>query len=563
MDKKAKRIFSIALSIVALSSTASFVGCGRESGRKADPNKSQLTIGNYDGGLGHEWLENIIKDFEKDYADYQFEDGKTGCQVWIDNRLTEYAGDQLLAGIPYGKASIICTQSCDYSNLVANDVLHDITAWLTEAVYDEDGNVIYDESGKVTKTGATKSVLDSLQPEYEAHYNVNGKYYAMPFSQLIAGMWYDADLFDLKGYYFFSNGSIGAKQIDVDDGLCGSGPDGVKGTSDDGLPATWKQFRTLMQTMKTGGVIPFTWDGAHNYQRSWFFNAVVASYEGYDDMLLNYSLSGQDSNQPEINVTGVETVGLLAEQNGRKAACYAVRDIVSNGNYSSAAFNGAQTHTGAQREFLESTNTSTPIAMFIEGSFWLNEAREVCDEMEKLNPEWGYAKRNVKYMPIPRFEADGDLPAQTSTDTVLCSQLDDTAILVKKDLECEELTKVFYQYLHSRKSMVICERDTLTFRPFDYELEGNEYSELPTLVKSLREKLDEGAKIINNLPKSTLARNNTTKMRDWLVTAKITKNNIGTTPDIFYTFKDHASLTWQEYHAGIVENTQSNFPLSK
>ena len=111
--------------------------------------------------------------------------------------------------------------------------------------------------------------------------------------------------------------------------------------------------------------------------------------------------------------------------------------------------------------------------------------------------------------------------------------------------------------------MVICERDTLTFRPFDYELEGNEYSELPTLVKSLREKLDEGAKIINNLPKSTLARNNTTKMRDWLVTAKITKNNIGTTPDIFYTFKDHASLTWQEYHAGIVENTQSNFPLSK
>ena len=182
--------------------------------------------------------------------------------------------------------------------------------------------------------------------------------------------------------------------------------------------------------------------------------------------------------------------------------------------------------------------------------------------MEKLNPEWGYAKRNVRYMPIPRFEADGDLPAQESTDMVLSSQLDDTAILVKKNLECEELTKLFYQYLHSRESMVICERDTLTFRPFDYQLVGNEYNELPQIVKSIREKIDDGARIINNLPKSSLAKNTLTKRRDWLVAANISKNNIGSTQDIFYVFKDYASLTWQEYYEGIVNSTVGNFPLA-
>ena len=266
MRKMMKKVTSLALAVVSVTSLISFAACDpREGGEEVDPTKSQLTIGNYDGGLGHYWLERIIEKFESDYADYSFETGKTGCQIWIDNRLTEYAGDQLLAVLPYGEASIVCTQSCDYENLQANDVLYDVTNWVKEAVYDANGDIIYGSDGKITKTGAQKSILDSLQAEYEEYYNIDDKYYGMPFSQLIAGMWYDADLFNSKGYYFFSNGTIGAKAVDVADGLAGNGPDAKPGTSDDGLPATWSQFKQLMQAMRTTGVIPFTWDGAHHY----------------------------------------------------------------------------------------------------------------------------------------------------------------------------------------------------------------------------------------------------------------------------------------------------------
>lgn len=562
MKKNVKRVLSFVLALTSGLSVVSITACRRDTGRDVDEEKSQLTIGNYDGGLGHVWLERIAAQFETDYADYSFEEGKKGCQVWIDNRLQEYAGDQLLSVIPYGEASIICTQSCDYENLQANGVLHDITSWVSEDVYDANGDIIYDADGKVTKTGALKSILDSLQSEYEAYYNMDGKYYGLPFSQLVAGIWYDAQLFDAKGLYFFANGSIGAKAVDITDGLAGKGPDGTSGTSDDGLPETWRQFRVLMQTMKTNGVIPFTWDGAHNYQRCWFANAIVASYEGYDDMNLNYAAMGQDTNQPEINVTGANNVGLLAEQNGRKAMAYAVRDIVQSGNYSAAAFNGSQTHTGAQREFLESTNTSTPIGMFIEGSFWLNEARDVCDEMQKLDSEWGYYTRDVRYMPFPRFEADGDLPAQTHSEITMSAALCDTAILVKKDLDCEDLVKTFYQYMHSREAMVICEADTLTIRPFDYEIKESELTAMPKLIQSIHNFLDEGAKIVNTLPKSDFAKNNSSKLESWTIASKISKNNIGEVKDPFYTYYANANLTWKEYYEGIKTLTLKNWPLS-
>lgn len=511
--KKLRAVASICLGLVMLSGGV-MVGCRSKGDSGVDATKSQLTIGNYEGGLGDQWLKEIAENFMADYADYSFEDGKTGCQIWVDSR-KEYAGDQLVATIPYGEASIICTQSCPYSNLAGQGILKDVTAWVSEDIFDENMNMVYDADGNVTSTGATHSILDFLQSEYEEYYNINDKYYGMPFSQMVGGMWYDADLFDSKGFYFFADGSLGAKQIDIDEGRAGPGPDGKMETkSDNGLPETWSDFMTLMDTMKTS-VTPFTWAGATNYQRSWFYNALVAQYEGYDDMALNYSLLGQDKSQPEINVTNEYEVSLLAQQNGRKAAPYMVRDIVQPGYFSSAAFNGAQTHTGAQREFLESTNTTRPIAMFIEGSYWLNEARDVCDEMEQINPEWGYSERNIRYMTIPYFDEHDGIPAQASHEIILNSQLDDTAILVKSNLECEELTKLFYQYMHSRESMVICEKNTLTFRPFNYELEDDEYEELPKPILSLRNLIDDGAKIVNNLPRTTLYANSQDRLNNF------------------------------------------------
>ncbi|MBQ7642470.1 MAG: hypothetical protein IJS67_01070 [Clostridia bacterium] len=567
MKRLVKRFLTLAL---AAAMGLTVVSCGGdeewgESVKEVDEKKTQFYIGNYDGGLGHTWLEKIIANFEEDYKDYSFEEGKKGVQIYISNKKEEFSGDQLLANLPYGQESIVCTQSVDYSVLTANNVLYDVTDWVTENIYDDNGDMIYDADGKITKAGATKNIIGKLDAEYEAYFNIGGHYYGMPFSSLISGMYYDADLFDAKGLFMFADGEFGAKQADVDAqkadpaiGLVSVGPDGKAGTYDDGLPETWAQFKRLMNEMINQSIIPFTWDGAHDYQRAWFFSSLMAAYEGYDDYMLNYTLDGTDKTQSDLVITP-STGALLGGQNGRKAACKAVYDIVSNSkNYSSAAFAGAQTHVIAQREYVESTNTNRKIAMFIEGSYWLNEARDVCDEMEEIDEKWSYYNRNVKYLPVPRFVGEDGIPDQANNDTVLCGQLSTTGILVNAKLTNVELTKLFFQYMHSRKSLVICETDTITYRPLEYKFTEEEKQGLSVLGKSMREILEAGAKVTNTLPKSSVVKNNNSFFSRWIMTSSLAT---GQQNDVFRAYKNNSKLTWQEYADGIAAYTDKNYPI--
>ena len=562
MKKSVKKLLALVLSVaISLSVVGCSVGEGDEWGeteREIDKNKTQLYVGNYDGGLGHEWLNKIIANFEEDYKDYHFEEGKTGVQVFVTNKKNEFAGDQLLANLPYSQESIVCTQSVDYPVLTANNVLYDVTEWVTENIFDNNGDLIYDADGKITKAGATSNIIGKLDSEYASYFNVGGHYYGMPFSTLIGGMYYDADLFEDKGLYMFDDGTFGAKQADINDGIASKGPDGKTGTYDDGLPETWEQFKALMNTMIGQSITPFTWDGAHDYQRRWFCNSILASYEGYNDFMLNFTLNGTDSSQGFVitDATGY----LLGGQDGRRAVCQAVYDIVSNSqNYSSAAFAGAQTHVIAQREFLESTNTNHKIAMFIEGSYWLNEGRAVCNEMAEIKDKWSYYNRNVKYMPMPRFIGTEGVPDQTNTETVLTGQLSTTGILVNAKLTNPELTKLFFQYMHSRKSLVICETDTITFRPFEYAFTAEEKKGLSKLGMSMREIIESEVKITNTLPKSNKVRNNSTFFDSWAITSSTV---YGTQNELFRAFKNNSALDVEAYANGINEYTIKNYPKS-
>ena len=64
------------------------VGCGPMGpgggGTSVDKTKTQLTVANYDGGVGREWFRVVKANFEQKYAETSFETGKMGVQIVAD-----------------------------------------------------------------------------------------------------------------------------------------------------------------------------------------------------------------------------------------------------------------------------------------------------------------------------------------------------------------------------------------------------------------------------------------------------------------------------------------------
>ena len=81
-----KKLLASVLAATLLGTVAITASCGRdeESGitnRPLDQTKTILTVGNYNGGYGSEWLYQYIEAFEKQNENVSFEDGKTGIQI--------------------------------------------------------------------------------------------------------------------------------------------------------------------------------------------------------------------------------------------------------------------------------------------------------------------------------------------------------------------------------------------------------------------------------------------------------------------------------------------------
>ena len=76
-----KKLLTVLLAtMLLLLPLSSLVGCNRGAEREVDPTKTQFYIGNYDGGVGKTWIETLALQFEEDYKDTHFEDGKRACR---------------------------------------------------------------------------------------------------------------------------------------------------------------------------------------------------------------------------------------------------------------------------------------------------------------------------------------------------------------------------------------------------------------------------------------------------------------------------------------------------
>lgn len=444
-----------------------FVGCTTKPEREVDQSKTQLHIGVYNGGLGYEWVEKLSERFEELFSEYQGEGGKVGVQVWFDAQKEKFETASL-----QGMLDANATQNDIYlSTSDPKDFINkaeyttDITDIVNEKVYAEDGN--FPDEGEV----ATKSIADKLDKKQLDRYTFNGKIMGMPYNESIIGFVYDHDLFVENNYY---------------DG--GFGPDGIEGTYDDGLPATFEDLRNLFDQMVVDGITPFTFTGFYNFYFDSMYRNVQAQYDGYEqtDLLRTYdgyfNTSMDDSVNSANNGQGTkitpENGYLLVNRKGAKKAIEFVKFLFSDTSYYSqrAALN-SQTHTQAQGEFInsiEATGSNKRIAMLWDGDWWENEAKGLFKEMATSfrEPEYDYGQRDFRYMPLPKFEGQALDHGSFSTFQEI------PIIFVNSKSQVKDIAGKWLQYMASNDGLSLFTEMTGSVMPYEFTLSKESYEKL-------------------------------------------------------------------------------------
>lgn len=458
------------------------VGCsGPQKGneKKEDLTKTQLFVGDYGGGMGGTWLNNLISEFETKYADYEFEPGKKGIQVWPDTDKTKYIGSQLTTTISMTK-DVVFAQFMNLHSFVdeTSSTMLDITDIVTE---------------DLTALGDTGTIEDKIPTEYKDYFNVGGKYYALPFFNGYTGIVYDVDLFDSEELYFKNDGTIGASLSSTNKG---TGPDGQPNTYDDGLPQTYEQFFALCKHMSDNGITPFIWTGQYSAYPSYLYDALFYDYEGKDRGTLQYNageIEGKNTaeiitaidgdNVTKSNITIDKTnYKELAKQSGRYYALKFWETLLKNQYYSSLSFDDSESHLMAQADFLESTMGRQSIAMIIEGSWWQNEAASVFDDMSEINSKYSKENRRFGFMPMPKQNASL-LGKATLADKV------SSMVFIKGNIEESKIkaAKMFVQYACTANTLNTIVKTTGMTTALNSSLTPDDMNELSYYTKQLFE----------------------------------------------------------------------------
>lgn len=449
MKKSWKRVAAL---LCAFTTAVPFAACGVSDptgADNADKSKAQLYVCNYSGGVGREWLDNIIKRFQEDYADEKFTDDTVGVEVWVtptEYDLEGYWGTQIARGC---KENVFFLEDVNYRNAIARGWVLDITDMVQE---------------DLTMYGESESIEDKLYDDQRPLYQTaDGKYYGLPHSQVPTLLTYDADYFDVNGLYFGSDGELGKSLEDED---LSNGPDGMPNTYDDGMPATYAQFYELCDVIANDlGAAPIIWAGASGmeFYTTRFAKSLRADFEG-SEATIGYTFNGtathliESIDEKTREITYKDPVK-ITEENGweyfSSAGYYYTyeffENIYENGYYSDSSFSSGTDHKAAQNKFLQGNldDDWEDIAMLVEGTYWVNEAKGKFTELEGKFSNASLKERNLKLMPLPK--ATEEQVGQKSTYVDSINQL--AFISSKTPEEKVRLAKTFLQYCETQKSL--------------------------------------------------------------------------------------------------------------
>ncbi len=493
---KAKIVTSILSIMILFSGAAAFSGCAEpvQPEEPVDSTKTQLYIGNYNGGVGGKWLENAADRFEEKYKDTCFEPGtnKKGVQIHIDNNKERYHGNNLINNLSSITEQIIFTERAYYDEYVTSGKILDMT------------NAVTGDLAEVGETGHTiEEKIGSAQKEY---LNRDGKYYAVPHYRLFSGIQYNVRLWEDEGYYFAEDGinfvSPGSTAEEEPRSL---GPDGKTGvidgvdySLDDGLPATYEDFFLLCDYICETGNVPFVWTGQYLAQYTgYLYWALYADFEGAAKFMDNFDFSGtaddivdgwNEDGTPVLRTAEItpQTGYELRQQLGRYYALSFLERLVK-GNperrftyYMTDSFGLTYSNLNAQEDFIKSYYEGKPIAMIAEGTWWENEADLENGAFETAEHDYGASasRENSKFgfMPLPKATEELVGTPFTVTDTY------DSYILYNSNMKGKEdilkLADLFVQFICTDEEMAEFTKTTGLPRALEYRMSEEDISAL-------------------------------------------------------------------------------------
>ena len=499
MKKNLKNIICTAL--IPVLAASSFVGCGggdtssNDEGFKYTGNETTLKIGIFNGGLGYSWLEKVGREFEKDFANVSFENGKMGVRIVPHPDKVSFRADLVQSAIEQNVNADDIYYLAIYTGpeYIYKGYAADITSAVVDKVYLDNGELAdmeWDaEQGKlVAKAGATaptKSIADKMvdtnrvgyyYSENELDFNKDGTadynpgYYSLPFENSLSGFIYDYDLFSEMGWLDY---------------------DGI-----DGLPDTMDDFFDLLDRIVAADMIPYTFSkGVSNYWPG-LYDAFIAQYEGLDAAELNFTYDGEytfdattsaqiKADYPDVeneeyltvNADGTYTVEidsknawLLAYQPSKSELMKFLRKLADPKYFDPDIYKETHNYTAAQDQFVLSKlgkNKQKRIAMMYEGEWWENETRA------NFNYTGGYGKREFRFFPLPYIEGQKDEDVRS-----VCDYSRGVDLFVNAKTKKLDLCKLWLQYAHSESALETFTMETGVTRFYDYDLDEEQLKTL-------------------------------------------------------------------------------------
>lgn len=456
--------------------------CGGLAGCASQTKKAQLFIGVYDGGVGTQWAYNLKQKFEEKYANVQFDGAEeAGVVVEIVPKKQQYDRAPLIANIQSGneKSDIYYTADANHYDFYRQGVCADITTYLNEKVYDD--------SGEFIGAGGTKSILDKMDPYYVRSFRQSdGKYFAVPFEDSLTGFVYDHDLFASRGWL----GRWGASHTEM-------------------YPQTVDEFFSMLELAYQGGVIPLTYApydaGFYTFA---IIDAITAQYEGVDDFneywgyyggengkdytfaagtftadeLEGYEVSKNDASGQTVKITE-ENAYLLTQMTGRRVAVdFAERLFGQNLRYIDGNTKSmTQSFSETQSAFVMSGITSgkQPIGMIVEGEWWENEARQAFEDSRSKGEQYGYGKRDFRYMPLPKFDG------QKEEGTVIGCHNAGSACFISEKSAHKDLAALWLQFSLSESALEAFTLETGCQQGYKFDLSEQQQNSLTKFSKNV------------------------------------------------------------------------------
>ena len=512
--------------ILALLCGASFVGCApideEEGGYVAKYNidgkdKTKITVYNFDGGVGTDWLREAADRFAYDNLETKYAPDKKGIYIDITG---EQGPDPIFASLPTQAFNILLSERRVYCDvLAASGALLDIT------------DIVQDE----TRVGG--SLESKIFSQAKASLMYNGRYYGVPHYEFYSGLSYDREMFDDVMAYFAAEDEedvyeFESKYSETPVNMVGSldakkslGPDGRTGTiggvdysNDDGLPCSLEELLILMDYLKndcTPSISPVVLSGMYKEMSNYLLAGLWPSLAGYEQMTNYYNCTG-----PVEIVTGYTSEPLfyginyiykpqtqvvnLTEETGYKgsemAAKYyatALLEIMQReGFYAAQTYAATVRHYDAQKALIYGGNVPQAVydkcAMLIEGSYWYNESveggcftayEEVSDDREE---------RDLRWMPLPTSFYTADQKAE-GFEPRSSALLDDGcayAVInanIKDNPEVLQACKEFFAFLYSDAELRNFTKRTGVARSISYSLNEDELKGMSSYNRNLWE----------------------------------------------------------------------------